>query len=173
MLRVYAADETVDADGYPLAWCRIEGLDFGIKDVVRASAGHRCVRCGHPYTKGEHGDGQWTPCDSLCSHPRFDIEVMYEEETGEPYAMWRILTVHHVNGVKTDCRWWNLLSLCQRCHLRIQGRVILERAFIFEHSNWFKPYAAAWYSLKYLSDEIAREEAISRQDELLGFERLA
>ena len=32
------------------------------------------------------------------------------------------LTVHHLNGVKSDCRYENLVALCQRCHLHIQGR---------------------------------------------------
>lgn len=31
------------------------------------------------------------------------------------------LTVHHLNGIKSDCRNENLVALCQRCHLRAQG----------------------------------------------------
>jgi len=31
-----------------------------------------------------------------------------------------ILTVHHKNGNKADCRESNLIALCQRCHLQEQ-----------------------------------------------------
>lgn len=30
-----------------------------------------------------------------------------------------ILTVHHINGIKTDSRRQNLIALCQRCHFRL------------------------------------------------------
>jgi len=87
-------------------------------------------------------------------------------------AQWRILTVHHLNGNKADCRWFNLVALCQRCHLTIQGRVVMERAFIMEHSDWFKPYAAGFYAWKYLGDNLSRDEVVERQDELLALERI-
>ena len=32
-----------------------------------------------------------------------------------------MLTVHHLNMQKNDCRWQNIVALCQRCHLRIQA----------------------------------------------------
>lgn len=32
-----------------------------------------------------------------------------------------MLTVHHLNMDKADCRYENLVALCQRCHLRIQA----------------------------------------------------
>ena len=32
-----------------------------------------------------------------------------------------VLTVDHLNFVKTDCRRLNLLALCQSCHLKRQG----------------------------------------------------
>lgn len=35
-----------------------------------------------------------------------------------------VLTVHHLDGDKSNCRWWNMAALCQRCHLRIQGRYL-------------------------------------------------
>lgn len=60
-LRRYELSEC-GADGYPVAWHE------GIKDLIREAAGHRCVRCGHPYRKGENGDGEWSACDERCRH---------------------------------------------------------------------------------------------------------
>lgn len=210
LLRVYQPDE-LDRDGYPAAWrrcpsCGGEGLadeadEFGnphdvdcnrcsgagsIKNLIREQAGHRCVRCGHPYRIGEHGAGEWTPCDGRCTHDG-PLRLWQSQtgwvEVGSPTrtagalaefpveARWRILTVHHLNGDKADCRWWNLASLCQRCHLTVQGRVIMERGFLLEHSDWFKPYAAGWYAWKYEGLELSREETLARLDELLALER--
>jgi hypothetical protein len=88
-------------------------------------------------------------------------------------AQWRILTVHHLDGDKANCRWWNLAALCQRCHLTIQGRVQLHRVWPWEHSDWFKPYAAGWYARSYLAEDLDREEVDARLDELLALERAA
>jgi len=89
------------------------------------------------------------------------------------YAQWRIGTVHHLDGNKANCVWWNLLALCQRCHLTIQSRVNPQQPYIFEHDEWFKPYAAGFYAKKYHDQEITREEAMNRLEELLAIERLA
>lgn len=198
LFRVYEQDE-LGPDGYPRAWHRIDmpalsmeflcgTTDYGIKDIVRAAADHRCVRCGHPYRKGAHGNGEWSPCDERCTHEgsmrwRFADRKhgwecvnrrwpVMDRDSAVVEAHWRILTVHHLTGVKADLHWWNLAALCQRCHLTIQGRVVMERAFILEHSDWFKPYAAGWYAHKYLGEDLTREEAVARQDELLALERL-
>jgi 5-methylcytosine-specific restriction endonuclease McrA len=56
------------------------------------------------------------------------------------------LTVHHIDLNKTNCEWWNLAALCQRCHLQIQHKVIIEQPYMFEHSDWFKPYVAGYYA---------------------------
>lgn len=56
------------------------------------------------------------------------------------------LTVHHADMDPSNCAWWNLLALCQRCHLQIQHKVVMERPFMFEHSAWFKPYVAGYYA---------------------------
>ncbi len=84
-----------------------------------------------------------------------------------------VLTVHHLTGEKRDCRWWNIVALCQRCHLRIQGRVDLNRPWPFEHSDWFKPYVAGWYAWKYLGENLEREQVELRLDDLLMLEPLA
>lgn len=183
-LRIYRPDEC-GPDGYPFAWHQT------IKHQVRADAGNRCIRCGHPYRNGEHGNGEWSPCGESCVHGgpirhltmNGPIEVHAREgariglleatRKGRVEARWRILTVHHLNGVKHDCRWWNLAALCQRCHLTIQGRVQMERVWPWEHSEWFRPHAAGWYAFAYLDEDITREEAVERMDELLALERAA
>lgn len=54
-------------------------------------------------------------------------------------ALATVSRCNHLNGDKSDCRWWNLLALCQRCHLSVQARVDPRRPWIFEHSDWIKP----------------------------------
>lgn len=84
---------------------------------------------------------------------------------------WRILTVHHLDGDKANCVWWNLLALCQRCHLSIQARVNPDRPWVMtEHTAWFRVYAAAFYARKYLGLDLTREEVEARLDELLRVE---
>jgi hypothetical protein len=93
--------------------------------------------------------------------------------TAQVQARWRILTVHHLDGNKANCRWWNLAALCQRCHLTIQGRVRMERVYPWPHSDWFKPYVAGYYAWAYLGEELDREQTELRLDELLGLELAA
>lgn len=84
------------------------------------------------------------------------------------------LTVHHLDLDPSNNSWWNLLPLCQRCHLSIQGRVHLARPWVMgEHSDWFKPYVAGWYACRYLGETLDRAEVESRLDELLELERAA
>jgi hypothetical protein len=187
-LRIYSPDEC-GPDGYPLAW---HAGDPAIKDLVREQAG-RCVRCKHPYRVGEHGNGEWSPCDQECTHdgpygwrrPDQVVEVCGSfgdfayaqvrvgEGEGQIVARWRILTVHHLTGEKADCRWWNLAALCQRCHLTIQGKVRMEQVYPFEHSEWFRPYAAGYYAATYLGEDLSREETVERMDDLLALEAAA
>lgn len=56
------------------------------------------------------------------------------------------LTVHHLDLSPANCAWWNLAPLCQRCHLQIQSKVVMERVWMFEHSAWFRPYVAGYYA---------------------------
>lgn len=171
-----------------------------IKDYVREEAGHRCERCHHPYPPGiaeTHPRGEWTPCDEQCEEHSADgarlvdaVGVVIAEGRGnavvvksdlsyvpvEPIhyeAQWRILTVHHLDGDKSNCRWWNLAALCQRCHLVIQGRVRMEQLYVLEHTEWFKPHAAGYYALKYCDQELTREETMAQLDDLLAWERIA
>jgi hypothetical protein len=81
---------------------------------------------------------------------------------------WRVLTVHHLDGVKSNCRWWNLAALCQRCHLTIQGKVKMAQAYLYEHSEWFKPYVAGFYAFTVLGRDLTREEVDACTDYLLS-----
>ncbi len=193
-LRIYSPDD-LGPDGYPSAWHHDHWHDDKryppIKDAIRATMNHRCERCKHPYTKGDpriSTAGQWSPCTENCTHEGpvrsfapDGVPSYTHESTGivpairagyRIEAQWRILTVHHLNGVKWDCRWWNLAALCQRCHLSIQGRVIMERVYPYEHSEWFKLHAAGWYAWDYLGEELTIAETIERMEELLSLERM-
>ena len=245
LLRVYTPEEC-GRDGYPFVWhrcdeCNGEGTRGdhycepcegagSVKNMIRQRAGHRCIRCGHPYKPGDgewveaDGDGElastplfdnlsladfpdrrprevqatravlWSPCDDRCTHDGplrvFDGEqwqaspyvdnftpahIFDASEYEQVQAAWRILTVHHLDERKANLRWWNLTSLCQRCHLNVQRRVKLERPWATEHSEWFKPYAAGWYAHRYLNREVTREALENVEglmDELLAIEHV-
>ena len=73
---------------------------------------------------------KWKWCCERCGH-------RHEPETG--YC----LTVHHLDGDKSNVEEWNLAVLCQRCHLAIQARVKMNQMFFEEFlpvSEWFKPH---------------------------------
>jgi len=52
------------------------------------------------------------------------------------------LTVHHLDGNKSNNEDWNLAVLCQRCHLYMQGTVIMQQMLFdfVQVSDWFKPH---------------------------------
>jgi len=96
-----------------------------------------------------------------CSHP-------HDVKSGH------VLTVHHFDGDKANCRWWNLLALCQRCHLSFQSRVNPDQPYMFEHTEWLKPYVAGFYAAKYEGNtEITRGQVLLRLDDLLAHEKVA
>ena len=92
---------------------------------------------------------------------------------GSPSVPGKILTTHHFDGNKSNNAWWNLMALCQRCHLTIQGRVVPDIPYFLEHSDWAKPYVAGFYAKKYLDLDLTRAEVMARLDELLALERRA
>lgn len=47
----------------------------------------------------------------------------------------------------------------------------MEQVWPFEHSEWFKPYAAGWYAYKYLGQQVSRAEVERHLDELLALEQ--
>lgn len=100
-------------------------------------------------------------CCVRCGHPH-DIGAGY------------MLTVHHLDLDKSNCRWWNTVALCQRCHLPIQGKVDMDRHWVMaEQSDWFRPYVAGAYAWKYLGEDLERREVNLRLPELLQLERAA
>jgi len=123
-----------------------------LHNAVRADAGGRCIRCQHP--EGDTPSTAGQRCDDRCTHSR-DGKM-------------RILTVHHLDGDKANNRWWNLLALCQSCHLTIQGRVIPERPWLFDHSPWFVPYVCGFYAAYYGGMNITRAEADADPDRWLN-----
>jgi hypothetical protein len=183
--RLYEPSE-LGPDGYPPEWHEL------IKHEVRERARNRCVRCLHPYVKGS---GEWSACDTLCKHEGpLRLRCWHGEDWKEPdeyevnwhnvygrlapdasvlEARWRILTVHHLDGVKANCRWWNLAALCQRCHLQVQGRVRMERVYPWPHSEWFKPYVAGYYAWTYLGEDLDRPTVEARLGDLLALELAA
>ena len=69
-----------------------------------------------------------------------------------------VLTVHHLDGDKSNCEGWNLAALCQRCHLHIQAKVKLDQMFFafYEISDWFKPHLDGY--LKYIRGNDGKTE---------------
>lgn len=67
---------------------------------------------------------------------------------------------------RVDIAWWNIPALCQRCHLQIQAKVVMERFRMFEHTEWFKPYVAGYYvNMRELPSD--KEYVLERLEELL------
>jgi hypothetical protein len=91
---------------------------------------------------------------------------------GEPhdYPSGHVLTVHHLDLDPQNCEWWNLVALCQRCHLHIQSKVVMQRLYLFDHSNWFKPYVAGYYA-KYYGHPTDREYVMANIESLLDYGR--
>lgn len=71
-------------------------------------------------------------CCVRCGHPH-DV------------AAGRCLTVHHFDGDKSNNQRWNLMPLCQACHLSVQARVDPEESLMFEPRLWAMPYIAGFY----------------------------
>jgi 5-methylcytosine-specific restriction endonuclease McrA len=89
-----------------------------------------------------------------CGHP-------HDPESGHT------LTVHHLDLSPANCEWWNIPALCQVCHLRIQAKVIMPRPWLYEHTPWFRPYAAGYYAhINGLPED--REYVMAHLDELLA-----
>lgn len=56
----------------------------------------------------------------------------------------RTLTVHHFDGDKANCQRYNLMALCQACHLSVQARVDPAQGLLTWEAVrlWAWPYVA-------------------------------
>lgn len=77
------------------------------------------------------------------------------------------LTVQHLTNNKSQCQWWNLPALCQRCHLHIQSKVVMYRPWFLDHSAWFKPYVAGYYAFVH-GEPDDKPSVLARVDELIA-----
>ena len=115
------------SNGYPPEW---PALSLRLKQ----EAGWRCERCGHPddpAVRGLLGVGPGRlPCDARCTHPRDGKQ--------------RMLTVHHLDMVKSNLERYNLAVLCQFCHLSVQARVIFLRPWFLPHTPWMVPHVEGY-----------------------------
>ena len=76
----------------------------------------------------------------------------------------KMLTVHHLDGNKMNCEWWNLAALCQRCHLRIQKKLVFFQvpevydwetntySAITTHSLWMARHIKSFNVFAWLTD---------------------
>jgi predicted nucleic-acid-binding protein len=62
------------------------------------------------------------------------------------YESGHVLTVHHLDMDCENNAFWNLVALCQKCHLIIQAKVVMERFWFLPHSAWFVPHVAGYYA---------------------------
>ncbi len=131
--------------------------------LVKVEAEWRCIRCGHPddpeLCKETGIRRGWLPCDAQCDSRYHSPSI--------PHSKQRILTVHHFDGDKSNCRWWNLGALCQVCHLSIQGKVKMQQRWLLPHTPWFRPYVAGYYAWVVLGEALSREAVEERMTELL------
>ena len=73
-----------------------------------------------------------------CKHPH-DVKGGY------------VLTVHHLDMDPANCEAWNLAALCQRCHLRIQGKVDFHQHYMLPHTGWMRPFVDEFKKAKGLA----------------------
>lgn len=76
-----------------------------------------------------------------------------------------VLTVHHLDGQKWNCELWNLAALCQRCHLRVQNKVVFYRTIqewdwssltykpLTRHTQWMARHIKAYNVWAWLNDK--------------------
>jgi len=167
---------------YPPDWTEISRQ-------VKAAAHYRCVRCHHPFD-ANGGPLVCVPeCDATrgrINHGLIELTDHYPTDggmrtTSKMYADSLAIAgphapripglnygVHHLDGDKGNCRWWNLIPLCNSCHLTIQAKVIPERPYIWDHSDWFVPYVCGFYAFWFAHEEITRAEAEARPDHWLS-----
>lgn len=145
---------------YPANW---DELAAGLKVAVD----YRCVRCFHRFEPTQVRVNGFKVhlaqlCDDVCDPER--CRALRIHDRGGVHC----LTVHHLDGDKANGAWWNLLVLCNSCHLQVQAKVIVERPWLFDHSEWFQVYVAGFYAKYYGGVDITREQAFNQLEYWLG-----
>lgn len=150
MRNVYAGE-------YPEHW---ERLSLEVKEL----AAWRCIRCHHPFAPDT---GSPLFCDSMCDLGRgIHRRVIggYWDRAGiinSSNSEWLNAInygVHHFDGDKANEQWWNLMAMCNSCHLKTQSSVVPMRPWLFEHSDWARPYVGGFYAWHFAKRETTRAE---------------
>ena len=119
-------------DRYPPNWPEIRAR-------IQARAGNRCEACGVGNYKlgGRTSEGRWLPALPLGERnlslewPRpGQLAWCGLDEARERLRIIRIVcTVAHLDHTPENCADENLLFLCQRCHLRHDGKHHAQTAY--------------------------------------------
>lgn len=168
---------------YPPDWPEIAAR-------YKSEARGRCVRCGHSQEapwKIRYKQVLLPPrvgiaaCTDHCV-PLYHVDDearmrLHLKRSGSKLAPQliarvpqRVLTVHHLDGDKQNCRWWNCPPLCQRCHLQIQAKVHMGQQYLGEHSEWFKPYLAGYLAFQVSKEDLTRDQVAADLPRLLKLE---
>lgn len=156
-----------------------------VRDAAYVAVGFRCIRCRHPFTPVVGQTSPPLPCDDLCDttrgrrinthhpnarrdHPEKPLREIVSRLVHNIWDGGLSLTLHHFDGNKANNAWWNLLALCNSCHLTIQAKVVPERPYLWEHSEWIKPYVAGFYAHWYGRIDITHEQACAELDKYLA-----
>jgi len=69
------------------------------------------------------------------------------------------LTVHHLDLDKANCEWWNIPSLCQRCHLKVQATLDIAshdvQTSFWGATGWLIPYLEGRRQALAIKQEVA------------------
>ena len=108
-----------------------------------------CLNCIQPLPKKNEYPSNW---EAIAANVKDKAGWRCERcKHRHDLATAHVLTVHHLDGDKANCEEWNLAALCQRCHLRVQGRVKMDQLFfmeILDVAEWFKPHLRGYLAAK-------------------------
>lgn len=93
--------------------------------------------------------GEYPPDWKEIAHKVKEEEGWKCERCGQSHvqdaATGHMLTVHHLDGNKSNVKRWNLAALCQRCHLRLENKVCMDQLiFDFRVRPWFRKHYQGW-----------------------------
>ena len=97
---------------------------------------------GQPHHRGQYPP-DW-PSKALAVKQAVNWRCVRCDHAHDPKAGY-CLTVHHFDGNKENLSDWNLIPLCQRCHLSVQARVNPAIPILHDPSVWAMPYIAGLY----------------------------